>query len=303
VGEQAAHLLHCVYSDTDQLIRAQSGQTPGDIIRRRGEQHFRHLESTVLDHVPREPHQVIGLGGGFLTTAEGRAAARRKGLLLGLKATAMTIAARLKGDDTDRPLSEADRINNLLAARSESYRAVDVEIDAEGSSDAVSQAIVRCTESYRVEHQESHGVPVRMLSGPDLRTAVFGLASYPYWRAHEATIVSDDDTFDAIRLRDALAARRAPSAEADPMPAAVVAVGAGSAEALVAALHRLPASGPRHLIWCPKNVNALAEAQARMNDARPPDVGLALHVLVQTNGNLGAPASYLPASHQDLPFG
>src|SRR5580765_7943693 len=74
VGRALANKLDCAFMDLDELITAQQKMTINELIKTRGEDFFRGLESKALAEVlQRSGPRVIALGGGAWSRAENRA--------------------------------------------------------------------------------------------------------------------------------------------------------------------------------------------------------------------------------------
>ena len=137
-GRLLAERLGWNFEDTDEIIERDSGRTVTEIFRDDGEEAFRALEVEALRETTAREHVVVATGGGAVTTAEGRQA-MGEGFVVWLSVSPEEAARRL-GDDPstpDRPLLQGDprgRLEALLQARVEFYRAADAAIDVDGLS-------------------------------------------------------------------------------------------------------------------------------------------------------------------------
>ncbi|MEZ4907746.1 MAG: shikimate kinase [Saprospiraceae bacterium] len=70
IGKNLAEKLNWEYIDTDRLIEAKEGITIKEIFDKYGEEHFRKLESDVLQSIFSKEKQVISTGGGIILNNE-----------------------------------------------------------------------------------------------------------------------------------------------------------------------------------------------------------------------------------------
>jgi len=70
VGRELARMLGRTFVDTDARIRDKTGQTPADLIRRKGEAAFRDIESEVVAECGKCTGCVIATGGGVILREE-----------------------------------------------------------------------------------------------------------------------------------------------------------------------------------------------------------------------------------------
>jgi shikimate kinase len=151
VGRLVARALGREFVDTDQMIERATRMTIGELFQREGELSFRRREIAAIDRAIAVPGRVIAVGGGAVLSAENRTALKQAGLLVYLRATPETLAARLTGV-TDRPLlnsgDRVGRIRDLLVARGPIYEtAGDVAIDTDRLD--LEQTAVEVLEWYR----------------------------------------------------------------------------------------------------------------------------------------------------------
>jgi shikimate kinase len=151
VGRLVARALGREFVDTDQMIERATRMTIGELFQREGELSFRRREIAAIDRAIAVPGRVIAVGGGAVLSADNRTALKQAGLLVYLRATPETLAARLIGV-TDRPLlntgDRVGRIRDLLVARGPIYEtAGDVAIDTDRLN--LEQTAVEVLEWYR----------------------------------------------------------------------------------------------------------------------------------------------------------
>ena len=70
VGKKLAKKLNFDFIDTDYEIEILANKTIPDIFEQDGEEHFRKLESTILEKFIKKEDVVISTGGGIITTKE-----------------------------------------------------------------------------------------------------------------------------------------------------------------------------------------------------------------------------------------
>ena len=160
--------------DLDHLVESQSGRTVAEIFQQDGEPVFRKFESDTLANLESNP-DVLTLGGGALTTARTRQAARKRGLVMGLEAPIETIRKRLETSDIQRPLlSDSKALENLLSKRKESYASVDIAFDAVESTDQLAQRVIEAAKNTHMVHARVGNRESRVLIGKNIPLAVRG---------------------------------------------------------------------------------------------------------------------------------
>ena len=103
--------------DTDQQFHAQTGMAPGDFILTHGEEAFRPIETEVLQEAAKQSGNIIATGGGIVTVPRNLDILRQNSRIVLLQRN--TDALSLSG----RPLSQAQGIDRLYAARAPLYAA------------------------------------------------------------------------------------------------------------------------------------------------------------------------------------
>lgn len=105
VGPILAERLQRPFIDLDRLIEAQARCTIFDLIQRKGEEHFRQLETQTLAATAHGEVAVIAPGGGAITRAENRALMQQNGLVIWLNAPFELCWQRIQQDGVTRPLA------------------------------------------------------------------------------------------------------------------------------------------------------------------------------------------------------
>lgn len=141
VGPLLARKLRRRFIDTDALIEERSRQAITEIFERRGEKHFRKLETRIVKSVAASnTAQVIGLGGGAFQSDRNREVIRKSGIVVYLRTSKQEIYRRLKRAN-DRPLLRAmiahgetlrtaqmRTISTLLSKRKPVYETADIQV-------------------------------------------------------------------------------------------------------------------------------------------------------------------------------
>jgi shikimate kinase len=146
IGRRLANRLGLPFFDSDQEIEAAAGETIPEIFANRGERTFRDGERRVIGRLLAQPVHVLATGGGAFMDPATRAAIRRRGVSLWLRADLDVLVQRVSRR-TDRPLlSDGDPreiLSQLIERRHPVYGEADLVIDSgDGSAEAtVNRAI------------------------------------------------------------------------------------------------------------------------------------------------------------------
>lgn len=146
IGRRLALRLGLAFFDSDDEIEAAAGETIEEIFANRGERVFRVGERRVIGRLLTKPPHVLATGGGAFMDPLTRAAIRRSGVSLWLRADLDVLAQRVSRR-TDRPLLKAGDPRAILAElierRHPTYGEADLTVDSgDGSPEAtVSRAI------------------------------------------------------------------------------------------------------------------------------------------------------------------
>ncbi len=115
IGKEIAKRLNRQFFDTDLLIEEKTSKKPSEIIKEKGEEYFREIESLVVKEVSKNSSSVIALGGGVPLREENRKALKQNGIIIYIKRDLSLLSV------TDRPLSEKDGVENLYKKRKNVY--------------------------------------------------------------------------------------------------------------------------------------------------------------------------------------
>ncbi len=124
-----------------------------------GEPVFRAAESALCAELAQQSGLIISTGGGALVNPANRDVLSATGTVVCLTATVDEILARTDGDN-DRPLMGADRaarrarLESLLAARTDAYAAIPIQIDTTGKPPAT--IVAQITQSLNLKISQSH---------------------------------------------------------------------------------------------------------------------------------------------------
>lgn len=164
--------------DLDQLIERRTKRSVPAILKADGEAAFRALEAESLESLDAGTAGVIALGGGTLTTERGRAAARRRGVIVGLDAAPAVLGPRLAASPVERPLlqgAEPERaLAELLERRRTTYAAVDRRVDGSDGVDAVAARVAEAVSGLELLFADVGGHKSRILLGRGLAEACAG---------------------------------------------------------------------------------------------------------------------------------
>lgn len=132
VGKLLASRLGLNFTDCDALIEKQEGQAISSIFLSQGEEHFRDLETRLLNGLKGKDGLLLSTGGGMVLREENVKLLKKLGPLVLLTARQEVILKRLK-DTEDRPLLQGDKeqnIKEILSRRDPVYnRVADLKVD------------------------------------------------------------------------------------------------------------------------------------------------------------------------------
>jgi shikimate kinase len=143
IGQRLAQRLGWTFRDLDDWIEERNGCTVADLFKHRGEPYFRAEEKRAAEAVRGLTHHVIAAGGGAFAQPETRAVLRDGAAIVWLTCDLASILQRVAMDGS-RPLAaDRERMQALLAQRTESYRMADLGVDTtEASPEEVAATIV-----------------------------------------------------------------------------------------------------------------------------------------------------------------
>ncbi len=141
VGKILAEKMHREFVDTDEVIRERYG-APSDIIKTRGENEFRRIETEIISEVCREKSLVIATGGGVVEREENFRPIRQNGRVYLISRDLSLL------DKTGRPLSTD--VEALFERRREKYESFsDVKIENDTTPEIAAEKIISDFEKSR----------------------------------------------------------------------------------------------------------------------------------------------------------
>lgn len=132
IATKLALRLKMKYASTDDLIEKKEKATINEIFTKKGEDHFRDVESEVIREVSGMENMVIDAGGGAVIREENMTNFRSNGIVICLTAGAEVIMERTK-KYKHRPLLNVEdpkrRIRDLMEKRAPYYAKCDYSFD------------------------------------------------------------------------------------------------------------------------------------------------------------------------------
>ncbi|MEO8206525.1 MAG: shikimate kinase [Chthoniobacterales bacterium] len=134
IGRRIASLNGFRFTDTDDLVVEKAGMPITEIFSKYGEEHFRDLETEVLQGLESSTGIVLATGGGLALREQNRPLLKRVGRVVWLDAAPDTLFERVSRNNR-RPLLQTDNpretFDTLLAFRNSIYEALcDIRIDS-----------------------------------------------------------------------------------------------------------------------------------------------------------------------------
>jgi shikimate kinase len=145
VGRILSSLTGFALVDTDTLIAQQAGQTIPAIFKQHGEEHFRTLETEVLQSLVGRIGLIIATGGGIITSAKNREILPQIGPVVWLDATPELLYQRVKNSkrpllrtpDPRRTVDELYRTREPLYRETSSFRIDSTHLTHRQTAEAV----------------------------------------------------------------------------------------------------------------------------------------------------------------------
>jgi shikimate kinase len=147
----AATLLDASFTDIDEVIVRETGNTIPELFAHQGEHAFRALERQWMSRALSEAPHVIAPGGGWAAQPGNLESVESAGLVIYLSVTPEVAAARLD-EARDRPLLKGDphhRLEQLLQERERFYLRAAFEIPTDAMTPArVAEAVASVARRY-----------------------------------------------------------------------------------------------------------------------------------------------------------
>ncbi len=147
VGRRLATLMRLPFVDADHAIEDAAGCTISEIFARYGEPEFRDGERRVITRLLEGPRHVLATGGGAFMHPATRAAIRKRGISIWLRADVNLLLDRV-GRKSNRPLLQTGdpraTMERLVKERYPVYAEADLTIESrDGPHDRVVRAIIQ----------------------------------------------------------------------------------------------------------------------------------------------------------------
>lgn len=138
VAKELCKMLDAKLVEMDERIVEEQRMSINDIFAKYGENHFRDIESHLVEEIAREGNAVVSCGGGVVVRDKNVATMKERGKIVYLTADPKTIYERVK-DSTNRPIlngnMNVEYITELMARRKDLYHgAADIEIGTDGKT-------------------------------------------------------------------------------------------------------------------------------------------------------------------------
>lgn len=148
VGRRLASRIGYKFKDIDEIIEKTENMKINDIFELFGEEHFRKMETVVLEMELKDEGIVVSTGGGAVISEMNRKLMRKAGIVVNLTATPEQILERL-AEDNERPLLKKEKniqkIQKMMLERKSYYEESDIQIDTTGKNvdDVISEIMRR----------------------------------------------------------------------------------------------------------------------------------------------------------------
>jgi shikimate kinase len=140
IGKKLALQMNVNFFDVDNEIELSEKTTITEIFKKRGEEYFRKIESTILKRI--EPNSIVACGGGLPCYNDNIKYINENGVSIYLYADANNIFKRIKKDITNRPLINYMKkkdlksyIKSKVRERSEIYKKANFTINTNNKSE------------------------------------------------------------------------------------------------------------------------------------------------------------------------
>jgi shikimate kinase len=151
VGRRLGTLLELPFVDADEEIEAAAGCSISDIFALHGEPAFRDGEKRVIERLLLRPKCILAAGGGAFMNEDVRAAIRKRGISVWLRADLETLWQRVRRRD-GRPLLDTATpkrtLEELIQRRYPVYAEADITV--ESSDGPPEETVKRVIEALRV---------------------------------------------------------------------------------------------------------------------------------------------------------
>ena len=148
VGRALAKRLNLPFVDADRAIERKAKMPVAEIFRRKGENHFRALESALAERLSSSVSRVFAWGGGAWLSSRNKKRLLDSGTVVLLTCSEAELWKRLEPEIPIRPLlggpNPRARFKTLLKARQNAYRGADMQVSTTRQSpDQIAGAILK----------------------------------------------------------------------------------------------------------------------------------------------------------------
>ncbi len=143
VGQRLARSLGRTFVDLDRELEAAFAMSIPDVFAHHGEEAFRAMEARLLQQALSRGDRVVALGGGAVLDPDSRAALRERACWVHLEVPAGELARRMaaSGGGGGRPLWDAAKVEEMLAARAPAYAEATFRVDGDRPPAQVAAAV------------------------------------------------------------------------------------------------------------------------------------------------------------------
>jgi 3-phosphoshikimate 1-carboxyvinyltransferase len=149
IAQLLSKKLKLKHLEMDELLIKKVGHSIPEIVEEHGWDYFRDQESVLVEEISTTNHSVISTGGGVVINTQNIERLKKNGIVVLLKASASTLAARI-GDDSNRPALTTQKtliaeLEEVLTERRDLYEAAaDIVINTETAQpiDVVDQILL-----------------------------------------------------------------------------------------------------------------------------------------------------------------
>ena len=113
IGKLLSKTLHSEHVDIDQEIVKKTNLTISEIFKNHGENHFRKLESSMLDNVSKRKNLIVSTGGGVILSSKNISTMQNTGSIIHLDISIKIQLLRVR-NKKNRPLLDVDNIKEKL---------------------------------------------------------------------------------------------------------------------------------------------------------------------------------------------
>lgn len=123
------------YVDTDRLVERRAGQSVTELFGAHGEEHFRRLETAVLEDLSSERSLLVSCGGGIVETPRNIELMHEMGYCVYLDGDLDDSLRQIRRSDTRPDFKSVEHAAGLLEHRKPLYeQAADLTVDIRGAS-------------------------------------------------------------------------------------------------------------------------------------------------------------------------